>query len=135
MSTIDIGAATIDDIVTKNDIAIIDWWADWCGPCKAFAPIYEAASEKHKDIVFAKIDTDVERDLSAAAGIQSIPTLMIFRDGMLVYRESGSLNPDKFDQLIEAVRNLDMVAAREEQERNKAEWKRMKEEEAKKNNG
>lgn len=135
MSTIDIGAATIDDIVTKNEIAIIDWWADWCGPCKAFAPIYEAASEKHKDIVFAKIDTDVERDLSAAAGIQSIPTLMIFRDGMLVYRESGSLNPDKFDQLIEAVRNLDMVAAREEQERNKAEWKRMKEEEAKKNNG
>ena len=127
MSTIDIGAATIDDIVTKHDIAIIDWWADWCGPCKAFAPIYEAASEKHKDIVFAKIDTDVERDLSAAAGIQSIPTLMIFREGSLVYRESGSLMPDNFERLIEAVRNLDMDEVRREQAEAKEIMRKQKE--------
>lgn len=115
MTTINIGAANIDDIIGKNDIVIIDWWAAWCGPCRAFAPTYEKASEKHADIVFAKVDTEVERDLSAAAGIQSIPTLMIFREQSLVYREAGSLNPDNFDRLIDAVRNLDMDEVRKEQ--------------------
>ena len=127
MTTINIGAANIDDIIGKNDIVIIDWWAAWCGPCRAFAPTYEKASEKHTDIVFAKIDTEVERDLSAAAGIQSIPTLMIFREQALVYREAGSLNPDNFDRLIEAVRNLDMDEVRKEQAEAKEIMRKQKE--------
>jgi thioredoxin len=127
MTTINIGAANIDDIIGKNDIVIIDWWAAWCGPCRAFAPTYEKASEKHTDIVFAKIDTEVERDLSAAAGIQSIPTLMIFREQALVYREAGSLNPDNFDRLIDAVRNLDMDEVRREQAEAKEIMRKQKE--------
>ena len=127
MTTINIGAQTIDDIITKNNIVLIDWWAEWCGPCKMFGPIYEKVSDKHPDIVFAKVDTDVERDLSAAAGIQSIPTLMIFREGALVYRESGSLMPDNFERLIEAVRNLDMDEVRREQAEAKEIMRKQKE--------
>jgi thioredoxin 1 len=127
MSTIDIGATNIDDTIAASEIVIIDWWADWCGPCKAFAPTYEKASETNPDITFAKIDTDIERDLSAAAGIQSIPTLMIFREGSLVYRESGSLNPDNFDRLIDAVRNLDMDEVRREQAEAKEIMRKQKE--------
>ncbi|MDM4762189.1 thioredoxin domain-containing protein [Galbitalea sp. SE-J8] len=91
-----------------NDIVLVDWWADWCGPCKAFAPIYDAASLKNPDITFGKIDTEAERELSGAAGIRSIPTLMAFREGVLVFSQAGALPAPALDQVIEAVRGLDM---------------------------
>ena len=93
---------------------LVDFWADWCGPCKAFAPTYEKASEAHPDITFAKVDTEQEQQLSAMAQITSIPTLMVFRDNILLYNEAGALPAAGLDQLIEQVRALDMDAVRRE---------------------
>ncbi len=108
MSTINLTKDTIDEAVGADGITLVDWWASWCGPCMQFGPVYEAASEKHPDVVFAKIDTDAESDLSGAAGISSIPTLMAFRDGILVYSQPGALPPAGLEQVIEAVKGLDM---------------------------
>src|SRR5690625_8011509 len=83
MATTDVTAGTLEQTITDNDIVLIDFWADWCGPCKSFAPVYEKASEKHEDIVFAKVDTEAEQQLAAQAGITAIPTLMAFREGVL----------------------------------------------------
>ena len=108
MSTQNLTTADVESTITAEGIALVDFWASWCGPCRMFAPVYEAASEKHPDIVFGKIDTEAEQQLSAAAGITSIPTLMAFRDGILVFSQPGALPAAALEQVITAVRDLDM---------------------------
>lgn len=108
MSTLTVTTDAFDGIVSSSGITLVDFWADWCGPCKMFAPIYEAASEKNPDITFGKVDTESEQALASAAGITSIPTLMAFRDGILVFSQPGALPAPALDQVIEAVKGLDM---------------------------
>ena len=108
MATIDVGAVNFDETVMGNDVVLVDFWAAWCGPCRNFAPTFEAASEKHPEIVFAKVDTDAEQALAGAANIQSIPTLMAFREQILVFAQPGVLSPPALENLIEQIRNLDM---------------------------
>ena len=98
--------------VGAEGITLVDWWADWCGPCKQFGPVFEAASEQHADVVFAKIDTDAEQELASAAQISSIPTLMAFRDGILVFSQPGALPATGLEQVITAVQQLDMEDVR-----------------------
>ena len=114
MTTINIGAQTIDDIIGKNSIVLIDWWAEWCGPCKMFGPIYEKVSNNHPEIVFAKVDTEAEQQLSASAQIQSIPTLMAFKDQVLIFSQAGALQEPQLDQLIQAIKDVDMDEVRKQ---------------------
>jgi len=100
--------ATFEQTVTDNDVVLVDFWAAWCGPCRMFAPVYEKAAEQHPDIVFGKVDTEAEQGLAAAAGISSIPTLMAFRDGILVFSQPGALPAAALERIITAVRQLDM---------------------------
>ncbi len=109
MATIDLVAADFDATIHAHDIVLVDWWAGWCGPCRQFAPVYEEASEQHDDVVFASVDTEAERDLAGAARITSIPTLMAFREGVLVFSQSGALPPAALEELIVAVKALDMA--------------------------
>ncbi|WP_269508583.1 thioredoxin [Corynebacterium faecium] len=108
MSTIDVTEDTFQETVTQDGIVFVDAWADWCGPCKQFAPTYEKASEKHTDVTFAKLDTEANQQLASALEIQAIPTLMAFRDGILIYQNAGAMPPAAFDDLIQQVKDLDM---------------------------
>jgi len=108
MATIDLTADVFEKTVTEPGITLVDFWADWCGPCKQFGPIYEEASNKNADITFGKVDTEAEQALAGAAGITSIPTLMAFRDGVLVFAQPGALPAPALDEVIQAVRDLDM---------------------------
>ena len=114
MSTIELTKETFEEIVTEPGITLVDWWAEWCGPCKQFGPVFQAASEEHQDVRFGKIDTEDQQELAAAAQITSIPTLMAFRDGILVFSQPGALPAPALEQVIKAVRDLDMEEVRAE---------------------
>ena len=114
MATVDLTDQTFESAVLDGGIVLVDFWADWCGPCKAFAPIYDSTSAANDDIVFAKVDTDANEALSAAMGIQAIPTLMAFRDGIGVFSQAGALPRPALEDLISQVRALDMDAIRAE---------------------
>lgn len=114
MAAINVKGDEFEKLILESSIVLVDFWADWCGPCKMFGPIFEKSSEKHEDIVFAKVDTEAERELAAAAGISSIPTLMAFRDGVLLYREAGALPENSLEELITAIRGVDMESVRKE---------------------
>ncbi|MBO1739080.1 thioredoxin [Leifsonia sp. TF02-11] len=112
MATVELTAQNIESKITENDIVFVDFWAEWCGPCRMFGPIFEKASQEHTDVVFGKVDTEAEQALAASAGITSIPTLMAFRDGILVFSQPGALPAPTFEDLIGQVKALDMDAVR-----------------------
>ncbi len=114
MSTIELTKDTFEETVTQPGITLVDWWAEWCGPCKQFGPVFQAASEEHQDVRFGKIDTEDQQELAAAARITSIPTLMAFRDGILVFSQPGALPAPALEQVIKAVQDLDMEEVRAE---------------------
>lgn len=109
MATINLNQADFEETISKPGITIVDFWADWCGPCKNFAPVFESSSERHPEITFAKVDTEAERPLSSTLSISSIPTVMIYRDGILFYNEAGALPSENLDKLLHLVGEIDML--------------------------
>ncbi len=111
MATQDLTAEQFNSIINDNEIVLVDFWASWCGPCKQFAPTFSASSDKHPDIVYAKVDTEAEQQLAAAADIRSIPTLMAFKKGKLVFNQAGALPPAALEDLVEKIKDFDVEAA------------------------
>lgn len=109
MATIDLTASTFEDAVAGEGIVLVDFWAAWCGPCQQFGPVFEEASERHTDTVFGKVDTEAEQGLAASFDVRSIPTLMGFREGVLVFQQPGALPGSALDGLLDAIRALDMA--------------------------
>jgi thioredoxin 1 len=120
MATLPLTEESFQQTVTQDGIVLVDFWASWCGPCRMFAPVYEKASQTHEDITFASIDTEAEQALSGALQITSIPTLMAFRDGILVFRQPGALPAQALEELITAVRGLDMDDVRRQVDEHEA---------------
>jgi len=112
MATVELTTATFDETVAKDGIVLVDFWAEWCGPCKRFAPIYDSVSDEKPEITFGKVDTEAHQELSQKYSITAIPTLMAFRDGIMVFNQAGALPPAQFNQLIAAVEGLDMEDVR-----------------------
>ena len=124
MATIELTKDNFEDVVTKNDIIIVDFWAPWCGPCKGFAPVFEAASEKHDGVVFAKVNTDEQQDIAAHFAIRSIPTIMVFREQVVLFSQAGALPGEALESVVTQAKALDMKKVHEDiaaQERERAE--------------
>jgi len=114
VATIDITSQSFEETIEKNDIVIVDFWAEWCGPCKSFSPIYEEVSEKYEDIVFGKINTETEQELAGHFEIRSIPTLMIFREQVVLFSQPGMLNAQQLEEVIGKIKEIDMAKVHEE---------------------
>ena len=114
MATVDLTKDNFEQVIAGNDVVIVDFWAPWCAPCRAFAPTFEQASERHADVVFAKVNTEEEREVAGAFNIRSIPTLMVFRENVILYAEAGSLPAQALEQVITQVKGIDMPAVHRE---------------------
>ena len=120
MATTELKSENLETLINDSNMLFIDFWAAWCGPCRMFGPTFEAASEKNTDIVFAKCDTEAQQDVAAQFGIRSIPTLAVFKEGVMIFQQPGALPPATLDELIEKVKDLDMDEVRKEMEKEKA---------------
>ncbi len=112
MATVDLTLGTLEEVINGNDIVLVDFWAPWCGPCRQFAPVYDAMSERHPDVIFAKVNTEEQRELAHHFQIRSIPTLMVFREQIIVFSQPGALPPAALADILEKVRDLDMNQVR-----------------------